>query len=106
MTRSPESKPPPSLEDKLQADALEAAAKAMVPRMQAFMTPNAARKLGTLGKRELMLLAGDVIGAWVRRRTEQAATYTFPLERLIEGKLFETLDDPLPDEMLPTDLLA
>ena len=61
----------PSLEDRLQAEATDAAARAMVPRVKTYLEKNPSLQVRQLTIEHMRLLAGDVISAWVKKRAEQ-----------------------------------
>lgn len=61
----------PSLEDRLQAEATDAAAYAMVARIKTYLEKNPTLQARQMTIEHMRLLAGDAITAWVKKRAEQ-----------------------------------
>lgn len=90
----------PSLDDKLEAEAIDAAVALMVPVLKSFMEDKPSREIRELAKQHVGKIAIAAVSGWINKRAEQAARKgmtSLGADRFISLRHNEILDDPVDD---------
>lgn len=90
----------PTLDDKLQAEAVGAAVAMMVPVLKSFMDDKPSREIRELAKPHAEKIAIAAISGWIAKRAEQATRKgmtSLGIDRFISLQPQDPLDDPVDD---------
>lgn len=88
------------MDDKLEAEAVDAAVALMVPVLKSFMEDKPSRQIAEMQKAHAQKLAIAAVSGWINKRAEQGrrrGLTPLSIDKLIALRPNDELDDPIDD---------